>query len=392
MSQPLISRNPDLKRLEEDGYAIEIRANHLVLTHIPYVTASKQVRLGTLVSELTLAGDLTGKPSTHVVHFGGEYPCGHNGSPIEGIRHQSTRQDLGGGLTVDHSFSSKPTAGYDNYYDKMSTYAKILSIPASALDPSATPCPHLPVPTAPADSVFNYFDTASSRAGTNDLSERLSHEYVAIVGLGGTGAYVLDMVAKTPVRQIALFDADTMMSHNAFRMPGAAPIETLRGRPKKVGYLRELYSHMHRNIVANDVPITADTLSRLVGSTMVFICIDDGAAKRPILDFLAKYRVPFIDVGMGVVRGEAGLCGVVRTTTSTPEFGDPERLATRISTASTPSGDYATNIQIADLNALNACMAVIKWKKLRGFYVDIDREHFSAYTIDGNHMTNEDKA
>ena len=30
--------------------------------------------------------------------------------------------------------------------------------------------------------------------------------------------------------------------------------------------------------------------------------------------------------------------------------------------------DYNRNIQIADLNALNAAFAVIKWKKLFGFY------------------------
>jgi hypothetical protein len=392
MSLPLISRNDDLKRLEADGYSVEVKANHLTLAQVPYVTSSKQVRLGTLVSELTLAGDLTGKPSTHVVHFCGEYPCDQNGMPIESIRHQSTRQDLGGGLTVDHSFSSKPPDGYSNYYDKMSTYAKILSNPASALDPSATPCPHLPVVTAPADSVFNYLDTASSRAGTNDLSERLRDECIAIVGLGGTGAYVLDLVAKTPVRRITLFDADTMMSHNAFRTPGAAPLESLRGQPKKVEYLRALYSNMHRNIVAHDVPITVDTLELLAESTMVFICIDDASAKRPLLDFLRLRGVPFIDAGMGVVRGELGLYGVVRVTTSTPEFNDPARLETRISMTSTPPGDYATNIQIAELNALNACMAVIKWKKIRGFYADLDREHFAAYTIDGNHMVNEDKA
>ena len=35
--------------------------------------------------------------------------------------------------------------------------------------------------------------------------------------------------------------------------------------------------------------------------------------------------------------------------------------------------EYATNIQIADLNALNALMAVIKWKKLSGFYQDLKK-------------------
>jgi hypothetical protein len=48
--------------------------------------------------------------------------------------------------------------------------------------------------------------------------------------------------------------------------------------------------------------------------------------------------------------------------------------------------------RVADLNALNAAMAVIKWKKLLGFYHDFEHEHFSAYTVDGNRLSNEDRA
>jgi hypothetical protein len=53
--------------------------------------------------------------------------------------------------------------------------------------------------------------------------------------------------------------------------------------------------------------------------------------------------------------------------------------------------DYSHNIQIAELNALNAALAVIKWKKLCGFYQDLEREHCSVYTINGNHIANEDQ-
>jgi hypothetical protein len=54
------------------------------------------------------------------------------------------------------------------------------------------------------------------------------------------------------------------------------------------------------------------------------------------------------------------------------------------------NNDYKSNIQIADLNALNAALAVVKWKKFCGFYADLENENFSAYTIDGNALINED--
>src|SRR3546814_19294037 len=52
---------------------------------------------------------------------------------------------------------------------------------------------------------------------------------------------------------------------------------------------------------------------------------------------------------------------------------------------------YARNIQVADLNMLNAAFAVLRWKRLRGFYVDLEEEHFSLFTLDGNHLLNEDR-
>jgi hypothetical protein len=35
-----------------------------------------------------------------------------------------------------------------------------------------------------------------------------------------------------------------------------------------------------------------------------------------------------------------------------------------------PNNEYTTNIQISELNALNACLAIIKFKQLRGFYFE----------------------
>ena len=52
--------------------------------------------------------------------------------------------------------------------------------------------------------------------------------------------------------------------------------------------------------------------------------------------------------------------------------------------------EYHQNIQLADLNALNGALAVVRWKKHCGFYHDLDHEHHSTYVIDGNQIVNED--
>src|SRR5687768_13896491 len=116
----------------------------------------------------------------------------------------------------------------------MQTYATILARDAAVIRAGVRSC----VTGSPRDereeeSVFNYAETASDRVGIGALTELFKAERVAIIGLGGTGSYILDFVAKTPVREIRLFDGDEFLQHNAFRAPGAPTIDELRAVPKK---------------------------------------------------------------------------------------------------------------------------------------------------------------
>jgi len=240
--------------------------------------------------------------------------------------------------------------------------------------------------------VFNYIDTASSRAEINVVNRKLELGKIGIVGLGGTGSYVLDLVSKTLVREICLFDGDKFLQHNAFRSPGASSVEELKEKPKKVFYLKSKYSKMHRNIVANDCYIDASNVDWLKGMDFVFLCLDRGEAKRLIVEKLELFGTPFIDVGMGVELVNDSLHGVMRITTSTVKKREHVWCKNRIPFSdSDGNNEYSKNIQIADLNALNATLAVIKWKKLFGFYKDLENEYFSTYTIDGNLLLNEDQ-
>jgi len=391
MSLQLISRSPDLKKLRDEGYDVEIQSGYLLVKGIPYVNAKKEVKDGVLISELTMAGDVAASPSTHVAMFMGDYPCDKDGLAIEKIRHDSPNQHLGEGLVANHSFSSKPVPSqkYSNYYDKMTAYASIFLGHAQAIDPNASPHTFSVISTEESETVFKYLDTASSRAGINQPSKKLELDKVAIIGVGGTGSYVLDLVAKTGVKEIHLFDRDSFLSHNAFRSPGAASIDELRCKPSKVMYLKEIYSKMHRGIVEHNYDITISNIIELHEMNFVFLCIDVGDAKKVIVESLEEFEVPFVDVGMGVELVDDSLRGVVRTTTSTP--ANRESFRTRVSLAEGDvNNDYESNIQIADLNALNAALAVIKWKKLFGFYLDFEKEHHSTYSLDCNMLTSDD--
>ena len=394
MSQQLISRSPDLRRLRDEGYEVEISgSNYLLIHNVPYVNSTQAVARATLASELTLAGDRTAPPSTHVVLFTGDYPCQQDGSEIAAIRHNPSTELLAPGFPARFSFSNKPGDGYPDYYAKMTRYIDIISHPAKSIDAAATAQTYRPIPDTAGESVFNYLDTASSRVGISALSDKLKIQRIAIIGVGGTGSYVLDLVAKTPVAEIHLFDRDAFLQHNAFRSPGAPAIEAFEPAPKKVDYLRGIYANMRRGIVAHRYNIDASNVGELADLTFVFLCLDKASAKEPIAEFLETRRIPFVDVGMGVeLIADDQLIGILRITTSTADKREHVRAKQRISFLEAEGhDDYARNIQIAELNAMNAALAVIKWKKLLGFYQDLEQEHYSTYSINVNLLTSDDR-
>lgn len=392
MSHPLVSHSPDLRRLQEEGYDLEIRANYLLVKHVPYVTSTREVAYGILVSELTISGTTTVQPQTHVVSFVGGVPCDTDGAELGKILHSRGPTAIADGLTTACGFSSKPAGGYANYYDKMTTYIAMLAGWAQAIDPEATARTHPPIRMSEDESVFRYLDSASSRVQISHLADKLALPRVAIVGLGGTGSYILDLIVKTPIGEIHLYDSDRLYAHNAFRGPGAASAEELDDIPFKVEHYQRKYDLMHRHVVAHPVDITSENVEELKSMSFVFVAIESGSTKREIIETLEQNDVPFIDVGMGAEETSEGLTGIVRTTTSVPGKRSHVWEKERISFTDPPDDAYDRNIQIADLNALNAILAVIKWKKLYGFYADYEHELSSAYIVARNRLTNDDQA
>lgn len=397
MSQQLIAHNPDLQRLRKEGYDIAIVSSHLVVRSVPFVTSRQEVAYGTLATPLSLAGDVVIQPQSHVAYLAGEHPCNLDGSlMIKMVIASNSQHQLAQDLVVQHTLSKKPFTSdskYANYYDLVTAYVELLSHPAKAMNPEVTAQTFPIVETPEQESVFHYLDTASSRAGIAAVSAKLAGSNIGIVGLGGTGSYVLDLVAKTHVSEIHLFDGDVFSQHNAFRSPGAPNIDTLRTKPQKVHYFADLYSNMHRHIIAHDCYIDQANVGQLQDLSFVFVCIDRGTARKVIVEALEAYGIPFIDVGMGVYLQEDALAlgGILRVTASTPQERGHIHQNKRLSYGDNQANEYTQNIQIADLNALNAALAVGKWKKLMGFYLDLEREHHMAFTIDGNHLQNEDQ-
>lgn len=387
MSHQLIALSADLLRLRNQGFDLAIRNGFLLINDVPYVNGSREIKRGTLVSKLELNGDITNKPNDHVAYWIGEHPCHSTGLVIATIQNPSASQDLGNGLKVDFTFSAK--AEYRDYYHKMTTYIGRITGEAQVIDSSVTAETFPVISTEESESVFKYQDTASSRVEIGTFNEKFAEQRVGIVGLGGTGSYVLDLVAKTCVKEIHLFDGDVFSQHNAFRTPGAASIDELKMKLTKVAYLESIYAKMRRGLVIHELYMDNSTSNKLTGLDFIFLCLDRGTDKKEIVTTLLTLGIPFIEVGMGVVRSSDSLSGLIRVAVGTKEVQDKILNKINFSEGDGPEDQYSTNIQIAELNALNACLAVIRWKKLFGFYRDSSDAHFISYSIAANEMVNE---
>ena len=387
----LVRNSPDLQRLVNEGYTVRIVNGYLVVDDIPYVDSEREVQAGSFICPLELAGDRTAKPSNHVMAFVGSAPCNRDGGEISpGFANVGLTSGWAAGpeLTPAVGFSQKPRPdGYVDFYEKVTTYAAILLGPALAIDPTVTPLQGKPFATDEDDGVFVYHDTFSSRAGITARNELLELSNVAIVGLGGTGAYILDLLAKTPIRNVHLYDGDTFSTHNAFRAPGAASVGDLNARMAKVDYYAARYASMRRNIHPHAVFITAANVSEVTAADFVFLAMDSGPDKWTIVNTLIAAGVPFIDTGIGV-SDDSGIAGQVRVTTGLPGATDHVTHGGLISVVAGDAAEYDTNLQVAELNMAAAVMAVIRFKKWLEFYADIEGELHSTYRIDTNETLN----
>lgn len=388
MSRQLIARSPDLQLLQNEGYDLEIRAGFLLIKDVPYVNSIKEIKRGILISALDLNGDQTKRPDSHVAMWTGEHPCHHDGRIISAITNPSAGHDLGHDLRADFTFSAK--AAYRDYHHKMTTYIGRITGEAQVIDPMVGANTFPVIETEEEESVFRYLDTATSRVGIGTLNERLSNQKIAIVGLGGTGSYVLDLVAKSCVREIHLFDGDIFSQHNAFRAPGAASIEELQAKPQKVTYLAEIYNKMRRGIQPHEMYADGATAT-LREMNFVFLCLDRGTHKKAVIKSLVEWGIPFIDVGMGILRAQDSLTGLMRITCFVPGAGMAALERIDYSDGDLPENEYSTNIQIVELNALNAALAVVQWKKYYQIYRDSSRVNSFSYSIAANEMAHDDE-
>ena len=386
MLPSLISLNEDLQKIQNEGISFDVRSGNFVADCVPYLTESKEIKAGILVFPMNMVDKIIKEPKKHTAFWVGGKPCEMDGTPIKGLGIVEMHNPLFDTIVSDYRFSCYPDKGmYPTYYDKILNYWRVITAPAVNTDPLACRKLKKQKLIKPADSKLVYWDINSSRAHIAGLTDMFKGMKVAIIGLGGTGSYILDFIAKLPLDEIHLFDSDIFKQHNAYRAPGAAPSQILERNITKVQYLSEVYRQMNEAIVPHPEDINPDNKDFLLGMDFIFLCIDNAAVRNEIAHFLIQNNKKFVNSGIGVSLRDGGLAGIIRVS-----FGEPnqyQHLNDAFDTT-TEAGEedlYRDNIQISELNAFAAMESVFRWKQSLGFYQN------STITYDIEFVMNKNK-
>ncbi len=381
--QTLVSHNDDLNRLVEKGYAVAFDSGHMIVRNIPYLDQDLNLQKGAIVTKLTFIDETHVQQVNHQIFFAGSSPYGLDGAPVKNMGDspaQVVLSDACKDVVVQRSFSNLPNATkrWADFFDKIDGYVVQISGPAMAKY-DVDPYTFGSVTEGGTDPIFKFQDTLTSRAEITDLRTKFTDEVVAIIGLGGTGSYVLDFMVKTPVREIRAFDLDPFHVHNAFRSPGRLEKSEL-GKAKADVYA-DRYENFRTGLKLVPKIIDASCAADLEGVTFAFVCVDKGSSRSAIFDLLLSMGIPFIDVGMGLSRQQGALNGMTRITYFDPAHGADIKNK-GLAPLSDPADDlYKVNIQISELNALNASMAVIRYKQLRGFYTEEEAKYHLVFNV-----------
>jgi len=380
--------DPHIQRLVDEGHEVTIFGGYLIVDRIPYVNSAREIAWGALICPYRSVDGVPQLDNDHQCWFTGSVPHRADGTSLEGMLVSESQPQTVAGREVRMRFSNKPDPigdFFDNHYNKVTHYIRKLSRHALDIDPavSATSIGSFRRRTVP--SVFYYSNDAIAQGGLDAVADKLRLRRVCIVGVGGTGSYLLDALAKEEIERIDLYDHDVIEPKNPFRMPGAMGREDAFAGHNKAIWLASRYGAMRNGITGHPVRIDAENVAELAGADFCFIAVDHGPSRGVIARFLVEQRIPFIDVGIGVdKRAElASLIARARVTLVTPNTA---HLVEDLPTADDSEDAVYSNIQVLEINAINAMLAVIRFKQFLGFYAADEHPDVIKYVSSWNSL------
>ena len=232
------------------------------------------------------------------------------------------------------------------------------------------------------ERVFEFEITGEDSRDMSAWRDRARGQRIGIVGLGGAGLWILDLMSKTDVSEILIWDGDEIEGRNLLRAPGSAGQEAI-GK-NKAQFFGEHYQRIRRGITIHAEYWQPDDPADVLGDLdFVFIAVDKAKTRTALCEKLEQAGVPFIDVGMGIELRQGRVGGSCQVFFS---GDDPGRWRKGIPTAEGEGEDEYYELQLADLGALNAALAVGIWRRHIGQYEGGSNDWLIRYWIENNDL------
>ena len=295
----------------------------------------------------------------------------------------------GDGKTWSNISIKRGAQGYpemdETAHDLLHRYAKQIVGAVSAAGYSEPTAFAMPDP-------FHIPNTFEARAAIAPVQDRIRGQRIAIIGLGGTGAYLLDLISKTPVAEIHLLDSDRVDWHTLKRAPGAPTAEEIElirtGSLLKVDYYHSKYVAFRDGIHPHSVQV--DSPSMFAGFVSdhpidyAFVCIDqltdgDSARQDVVYRAVTEAGVPFIDSGVSITIEDCAVRGAV--TTSAYDAGSDAWNAIPNARLDGGAPGYR-NVQLPEVNAAAAAFAVMDWRRRTGQYVSETPSFYQKFRLE----------
>ncbi len=378
--------DPYIQRLVDEHHEVTIEGGYLIVDRIPYVTSTREIAWGALICPYRSVDGVPQLDNDHQCWFTGSIPHRADGTSLEALLVSEKQEQTIAGRTVQMRFSNKPDPigdFFDNHYNKVMHYMRRLSRHARDIDPAVSATSVGSYRRREVPSVFQYANDAIAQGGLDAVADKLRLRRVCIVGMGGTGSYLLDALAKEEIERIDLYDHDVIEPKNPFRMPGAMSREDAYAGHNKALWLATCYGAMRTGITGHPLKIDTDNVTELAEADFVFIAVDHGPSRGVIARFLVDQCIPFIDVGIGVDKRQelAALIARARVTLVTP---DTAHMVGELPTADDSNDVVYSNIQVLEINAINAMLAVIRFKQYLGFYAADEHPEVIKYVSSWN--------
>ncbi len=357
---------------DQAGFIVKVESDVVSAVGVPCLLANGVVSTCSIKKTYDPA---TGKPDNrvggaiHAVRITIDEECDGriyhaNGSPIESYIDGDKKTWLD--ISIRKGSQDSPEED-ESASDLIHRYVKQIVGAVSAAGYSETASLSKQVP-------FNIPNTFEARAAIGQIQDRIRNQRIAIIGLGGTGAYILDLVAKTPVVEIHLLDSDNINWHNFMRAPGAPTaeeIESCRKKfPHKVDYYHSKYASLRDGVYPH--PIRVDSPS-VFGEFLLahpidyaFVCIDqlsdsDSPRQDVVYCALSEAAIPFIDSGVSITLDDHIVRGVVTTSAYAGGSMDWKDAIPNARVEGNVPG--YRNVQLPEVNALAASLAVMEWRR-----------------------------